>query len=323
MLSKVALVTCLISSAFAGPLAPPYVVQRNNPEHHVSNVGAPITKPINRYLLSPHDTKISESTSAQAPRTFPRLHTREVNQKVLNAALANHDMSETSYCNSSGVDTYQMYRGNGSPSEGWPEKSLWVPFENMFRNYRGQMLQSCGNQNPPQPNNNEAEVKAIYDGIQKASVASGVDRRFILAILMQESKGCVRAPTTNYGVRNPGLMQNHDGAGTCNEGGLVKKPCPEATIHQMISEGVSGTAAGDGLANCMNVAAAGGADVSAFYKAARIYNSGSIAKTGQLQDGIATHCYASDVANRLTGWVAAPSKCTCDEDPKSCGIVTK
>ncbi|KAG5959971.1 hypothetical protein E4U57_007536 [Claviceps arundinis] len=285
MLSKVALVTCLISSALAGPLAPPYVVQRNNPEHHISNIDAPITKPINdnRYPLSPHDT-----------RTYPRLHTREVNQKVLNAALANHDMSETTFCNSSGVDTYQMYRGNGSPSEGWPEKALWVPFENMFRNYRGQMLQSCGNQNPPQPNNDEQEVKAIYDGILKASVASGVDRRFILAILMQESKGCVRAPTTNYGVRNPGLMQNHDGAGTCNEGGLVKKPCPVATIHQMISEGVSGTAAGDGLANCINVA--GGADVSAFYKAARIYNSGSIAKTGQLQDGIATHCYASDVA---------------------------
>ncbi|KAG5936948.1 hypothetical protein E4U59_004710 [Claviceps monticola] len=238
--------------------------QKNSPVMHVTEPQAVKPSPVTiRYTK--HEDGTQDIPQASHPRSQPKGPQCRSRQPT--------------YFNSSGVDTYQMYRDNGSPSEGWPEKSLWVPFENMFRNYRGQMLQSCGNQNPPQPNNDEEEVKAIYDGIQKASVASGVDRRFIPAILMQESKGC-----------------NHDGAGTCNEGGLVKKPCPEAAIHQMISVGVSGTAAGDGLANCMNVAAAGSADVSAFYKAARIYNSGSIAKTGQLQDGIATHCYASDVA---------------------------
>jgi hypothetical protein len=55
----------------------------------------------------------------------------------------------------------------------------------------------------------------------------------------------------------------------------------------------------------------GGNDAD-FYRAARIYNSGSIASSGQLQDGIATHCYASDIANRLTGWVWAPHGCTLD-----------
>ena len=47
---------------------------------------------------------------------------------------------------------------------------------------------------------------------------------------MQESKGCVRAPTTNNGVRNPGLMQSHNGRGTCNEGGNVKNPCPASEV---------------------------------------------------------------------------------------------
>lgn len=70
----------------------------------------------------------------------------------------------------------------------------------------------------------------------------------------------------------------------------------------------AGTASGDGLANCINQANASGAQ--AYYKAARIYNSGSIAPSGNLQDGIATNCYAADIANRLTGWVHAPLGCT-------------
>jgi hypothetical protein len=157
---------------------------------------------------------------------------------------------------------------------------------------------------------------------------------------MQESHGCVRAPTTYGGVRNPGLMQDHNGEATCNDNGYVQNPCPSATIYKMISEGTAGTTSGDGLANCLNKA--GRSDVAAFYRAARIYNSGSISSTGQLQNGIATHCYASDIAkyvienggsfvltlllillcSRLTGWVNAPSQCNCDNNPSSCGITT-
>jgi len=70
----------------------------------------------------------------------------------------------------------------------------------------------------------------------------------------------------------------------------------------------AGTNDGDGLANCLNNAQS--TDVSAYYKAARIYNSGSIAGSGDLSDANgATACYASDIANRLTGWVNAPSAC--------------
>lgn len=50
------------------------------------------------------------------------------------------------------------------------------------------------------------------------------------------------------------------------------------------------------------------------YRAARIYNSGRVDPSGDLGKGIATHCYASDVANRLTGWVHAKSTCTLDEE---------
>jgi len=126
---------------------------------------------------------------------------------------------------------------------------------------------------------------------------------------MQESKGCVRAPTTNYGVTNPGLMQSHDGTGSCNNGG-VQDPCPQSEITQMITDGTTGTSSGDGLEQTMSQA--GSDDVSKYYKAARIYNSGSVASSGNLNDGIATHCYASDIANRLTGWVKAETLCNLD-----------
>ena len=78
------------------------------------------------------------------------------------------------------------------------------------------------------------EIGAIYNAIQQIATETYVDHRFILAVMMQESGGCVRAPTTNYGVRNPGLMQDHNGSGTCNDNGKVSNPCPTNTIATMI-----------------------------------------------------------------------------------------
>jgi hypothetical protein len=79
----------------------------------------------------------------------------------------------------------------------------------------------------------------------------------------------------------------------------------------MIADGTRGTSDSDGLAQCINES--GCNNDADFYRAASIYNSGSIASSGNLQDGIATHCYSSDIANRLTGWVWAPHGCTLDD----------
>ena len=109
------------------------------------------------------------------------------------------------------------------------------------------------------------------------------------------------------------MMQDHNGTASCNKGNgvEVQDPCPMDTIKRMVEDGTGGTDWGDGLAQCLNSADAD--DVSAFYKAARIYNSGSIDKSGMLEDGIATHCYSSDIANRLTGWVRAEHECVLDD----------
>ncbi|KAK8146258.1 hypothetical protein G3M48_003384 [Beauveria asiatica] len=132
---------------------------------------------------------------------------------------------------------------------------------------------------------NFESIMEVKSAIEKVANSSGVDERFILAVALQESGCCVRASTTNNGVNNPGIMQSHNGN------------------H---SYGVTGTASGYGLKQILG---SSGSDVSRYYKAARIYNSGSIASSGLLEDGGATHCYASDIANRLIGWSRGPTRC--------------
>ena len=74
----------------------------------------------------------------------------------------------------------------------------------------------------------------------------------------------------------------------------------------MIREGAVGTDNGDGLATLLNDAQnQGTSGAQTFYVAARWYNSGedSPGVGGDLSAGGSTSSYASDIANRLTGWV--------------------
>ncbi|OXV05537.1 hypothetical protein Egran_06695 [Elaphomyces granulatus] len=231
-------------------------------------------------------------------------------------------------------DQYTLYLGDGSTNGGWPSVDHWMPFDDLFNRNQPLMMQSCSQFGVA--NDIQSETSEIYTAIQAISSQTGVDNRFILAIMMQESGGCVRAPTTNWGVRNPGLMQSHNGQGTCNEGS-VSNPCPQDRVTQMIHDGsqysllffsspfldgyrykvahgfhplAAGTSSGDGLLQILNQLGGLSAGSKGFYRSARTYNSGSIAASGNLQDGIATHCYASDVANRLLGWAFAPHGCS-------------
>jgi hypothetical protein len=201
-----------------------------------------------------------------------------------------------------------MYSGNGSTSAGWPAQSAWQDFETMFTGNIPIMQQSCANNNWG-ANNSPTEIADIKSAILSMAASSGVDARFILAIVMQESNGCVRVVTTSWSVANPGLMQDHAGAGTCNSGGIIQNPCPASEITQMIKDGTMGTSSGDGLVQCLQQAQAAN-DVSRFYRAARIYNGGfSGFHANDLGTGCCTLCYASDVANRLTGWNSGPTGC--------------
>ncbi|TKA32818.1 hypothetical protein B0A50_01043 [Salinomyces thailandicus] len=217
-----------------------------------------------------------------------------------------------------GIDTYTQFNGDGTEAAGWPAISDWVSFDYMFDANRANMQASCAQWGVP--NDSDDEIADMMDAILDIALATGVDARFILAIVMQESTGCVRVITTQYSHFNPGLMQSHNGTGTCNTNnaalglpgvvydGTVQTPCPTSEITQMIEDGTAGTSSGDGLQQLL--AEQPGTDVSRFYRAARAYNGGSVDPSGDLGKGCCTLCYASDIANRLTGWVNAAHTCT-------------
>lgn len=211
---------------------------------------------------------------------------------------------------------YTVYSGSGSTQDGWPTASQWATFDVMWSNALNIMKTSCSNLDPPTPNNSQQENQDIQDAINSQASATKVDPRFILAVVMQESNGCVRVKTTvspDGTVTNPGLMQDHDGDHTCNDGKTIQNPCPQAQIQGMIADGVSGTSAGPGLSQLLGQAPDKGEQGQQTYEAARLYNSGSIASSGKLEEGVATHCYSSDIANRLTGWDGQTNSCPFDK----------
>jgi hypothetical protein len=144
----------------------------------------------------------------------------------------------------------------------------------------------------------------VHDAIQSVGSSANIDPRFILAVMMQESSGCVRVHTTTGSAPNPGLMQS-GGQATCNSG-TPMTPCPQSMIQNMISDGIN---AAGGL-KLTYAKANGPGNAQKFYQAAYLYNSGINAplSTGNLAANAATACYASDIANRLTGFVG-DSKC--------------
>ncbi|KAG9245463.1 hypothetical protein BJ878DRAFT_419148 [Calycina marina] len=197
--------------------------------------------------------------------------------------------------------SYVTYGGDGDTDEGWPAQSTWVDFDTMWTVNQPTLTSGCGWRADQLPENSPTELSDLKSAITTVAASSGVDSRFILAIVLQESNGCVRVHSTANGVSNPGLMQSHSGAGTCNSGDDKQDPCPQTEILQMIKDGTEGTATGDGLVQILE--STGATDVSQFYKAARVYNSGSISVSKNLGDGNgATACYSSDIANKLTGF---------------------
>ena len=261
----------------------------------------------------------STSTSSSAASTASTTPTA-----TSSAAPLSSSPSETSALAPSSTGHAVTYQGDGSAAAGWPRKQDWIgSFEKMFSMNEPALRISCSQFG--QPNNSPTEIADLKSAIQKVSESTGVDSRFILAIVMQESVGCVRVWSTSYSVVNPGLMQSHDGI-SCNtaraaggaivENGTASVPCSSNAITQMISDVVKGTASGPGLSQLLHKA--GGTDAQAYYKAARYYNSGSIPADGNLAGAGATASYASDIANKLANGFVPTREI---EDEKACSVL--
>lgn len=165
------------------------------------------------------------------------------------------------------------------PASNFPDPASWQRWSLMWARNSGVM----------RINDSPEEVAHIEQAINTVSRESGIDRRVILAMIMQESQGNVRVNTTYSadGVRNAGLMQSHNGVS-------FDPNNPQGSILQMVRDGVQGTPFGDGLVQLL-------ARYGNVYAAIRGYNSGSVDPNNLSYGFSSTPSYTSDVANRLVG----------------------
>ncbi|KAK5175674.1 uncharacterized protein LTR77_000813 [Saxophila tyrrhenica] len=218
-------------------------------------------------------------------------------------------------------DRYLAYCGDGSTSAGWPSTSEWQSFDYLFTSNTPSMKIACDTWGVP--NDSPREIASLRSAILSVANLTSIDARFILAIIMQESSGCVRVITTAWSHTNPGLMQSFNGTGTCNlnsaninipgvdASGKIWTPCPAERIEQQVLDGTNGTIWGPGLRQDFEIANANATDeAQAYYRTARIYNGGRFVAS-DLSQPCCTTSYVSDIANRLMGWVHAPREFVC------------
>ena len=124
----------------------------------------------------------------------------------------------------SGSDEYTTYNGNGG-SGSFPVISKWVTFLDLWNNNKASMLTACSDLGYGKDNTAD-DIGNIWDAIDTVATTTKVDHRFILAIILQESGGCVRVPTTYGDAANPGLMQSEGGTASCHG----KTTCSKATV---------------------------------------------------------------------------------------------
>ncbi|KXT10672.1 hypothetical protein AC579_4781 [Pseudocercospora musae] len=177
----------------------------------------------------------------------------------------------------SGQPNNSIYVNYDGPASNFPDAKLWANYDTLWAQNRRLMAY----------HDSPTETALIKSSIDRVSSESGVDRRVILCIIVQESGGNARVRTTFNGVLNPGLMQSHNGVG-------LNPADPAGSILQMIRDGTEGTKDGDGLKQCY-------AKYGNWYSAFRAYNSGSV-NQNDLNDPVgATAHYVRDAANRLMG----------------------
>jgi LysM repeat protein len=165
------------------------------------------------------------------------------------------------------------------PSTSFPDPSRWASYTALWT-FNSALMKT---------HTPATEIALIKRAIETVARSSGVDARIILCIVMQESGGNPRVPTTDNGVRNPGLMQSHNGV-------EFDPRDPAGSIEQMVRDGAEGTVHGDGLLQLYQ-------RHGNWYEAFRAYNSGSIDRSDLNNPLGATRWYVRDMANRLMGHV--------------------
>ncbi|KAK4466568.1 hypothetical protein QBC42DRAFT_282348 [Cladorrhinum samala] len=170
------------------------------------------------------------------------------------------------------------------PSSSFPPQSQWKSFVDIF-NINKPLMFATGDTGE--------DVGRIFNAVNAAAAAIGVEERVIFAIIMQESTGNVGVATTfdKDGNATAGLMQVEGGPGFPGRHGLTQDQ-----INSMVNAGTRHF-----KQNLIDFGNADNADT--IYKALREYNSGSVNPNNlsEAPNGAGVNSYVSDIANRLLG----------------------
>lgn len=161
------------------------------------------------------DTFSSQTTNS------PSKVRRATDEVVSGAAITSVNYDDGSI---SGIDAYTTYNGDGT-SGNFPTIDNWVNFLDMWNNNNASMLTACSDLGYDTDNTAD-DVGNIWDAIDTVATETELDHRFILAVVLQESGGCVFVKTTYSDAPNPGLMQSYDGSGSCYD----QTTCSKATV---------------------------------------------------------------------------------------------
>lgn len=101
----------------------------------------------------------------------------------------------------------------------------------------GQLRLALAGQPSLDPEVVEQQVRRRLLARQDRAHSNGPRDRIGLAIMVQESKGCVRVPLTDNGVKNPGLFQSRNGKGFCDK----VADCQQDATDLMFRDGLIGT----------------------------------------------------------------------------------
>lgn len=141
------------------------------------------------------------------------------------------------------LGTYITYSGAVNATQPpYPPMSSWMPFTQLWGRNLPNIGTWCSFASGSVTPNSLSETASLKSAILDISAETNVQPSFILAMIMQESNGCVRAPTTTSweDIQNPGLMQSFNGRASCNKQGRVQSPCQDFLIKAMVLEGVKG-----------------------------------------------------------------------------------
>ncbi|KAK4508807.1 hypothetical protein PRZ48_002546 [Zasmidium cellare] len=189
------------------------------------------------------------------------------------------------------ASSYRCY--NGDPKS-YPTSSQWLPYSTLWDLNRETILSA-----------NAGDVYLqhyIQVALDQVSAWHDIDPRFLLAILLQESKGDVNVECVGPEPRC-GILHAYKGS-------RFDPASPQASITKMLVEGIKGGAQrGPGLLNLLNGKPKFAyVEVGDYFAVARAWNSGAV-KEGDLDvlppgkgRGRGEASFVNDVANRLMGW---------------------